>query len=788
MQVKYHKFTGSMPIIFVERFSDFIDKIGAQKEDLEENTDYDSGNYFRTMGFKKSPLKFAIFEDAMMRTLFGHRRNDVVDATLAVYVSKRKFPLNEKLAINNAIKLTIENEAIGAYRILEKLYLNKFKVDNPYHKIAIQEAAGDAGEKAKKLGLVHIAYGYYGPDKDKEPTHKSVDSGNDLKKLNSQDLQTFNQKKSGQVPLAQQPEKSKEVKVVKKDTGEEHPDPASLSSDQSIDSTKELSKEEASGLKKLRDAIDNVELAYDKDGSVKEFITSAIDKMENGETLSDHEKTQLSQYIRYSTSGNKLYIATNAPGNFKPKERGQYGEKNVGKTLAGMFKQQGVLGADAKPSGNDGPSGENQFKKKEISPASVYTDENGNTRKLGVKISKTKNGFKIGDTEVKRIPEIKHEKIVSALVSSGVPKDEAILQADIISLATRKHNAIVDKIESVFGSGEELSSLDMVDVLPGTSPDTTDGRSKLQQAAISGLREKLSSKAGGHPLIAELEHLETLKGEEFDSKAADIIHQMWDDPAFKPAVADLVEVISYAKALAHDKVAYLPEAKNFELGDVIALSSETGNIKTVSDLLGKAQLIITSVENRSVKKGAGGASGSRKKIELSEFDPEEVKADLTKLEEQFKEIYYGDTKTARENVFEIAKKYGHDPDEILNDPKNKTSIDNAIKKIMENYPDSDEAEMRHKLETYMVLGRTLVGVYNNHVTVQMFSNEQYVNKNDGANIDVADGVSRIALLRFSFNTGTFGRTGAPGNPTATKFHHVDRRELMAGRAKARGKK
>ena len=58
--VKYHKFTGGMPIVFVERFADFASIIGAKSEDLDEGTQFDDGNYCRTIGFKKSPLKITI--------------------------------------------------------------------------------------------------------------------------------------------------------------------------------------------------------------------------------------------------------------------------------------------------------------------------------------------------------------------------------------------------------------------------------------------------------------------------------------------------------------------------------------------------------------------------------------------------------------------------------------------------------------------------------------------------------------------------------------------------------
>jgi len=241
--VKYHKFTGSMPIIFVENFSDFPATIGAQVEDLDEGMEFDNGNYCRTIGFKKSPLKFIVFEDAMMRTLFGHRRNDVVDATLAMYVAEQKYPMNEKLALNHAIKLAVENNAAGAYQMLSSIYNRKFKSENPYHQIAMQEglmseASGDAGEEAKRKNLVHTGYGYYGPKEKGDPTHKSVDDGNKLEPISAEDLQAYKDRKAGKTPskVPDQPTQSaaappaeKETKIlVKKDTGEKVTDPEKI--------------------------------------------------------------------------------------------------------------------------------------------------------------------------------------------------------------------------------------------------------------------------------------------------------------------------------------------------------------------------------------------------------------------------------------------------------------------------------------------------------------------------------------------------------------------------------
>lgn len=127
--VYYHEFTRGTPIIFVESFSDFAKKLGATIDELDEKPINTSNNFCRQIGFKNSPLRFIVFEDSMLRTLFGGRNKAVIDSTLALYVGNRKYPQNEKQALEHALKLSIKEGRRGAYTLLSRLYAHNYNVE-----------------------------------------------------------------------------------------------------------------------------------------------------------------------------------------------------------------------------------------------------------------------------------------------------------------------------------------------------------------------------------------------------------------------------------------------------------------------------------------------------------------------------------------------------------------------------------------------------------------------------------------------------------------------------------
>ena len=210
-RVVYHKFTGNMPIVFVDRFDDFGKMIGTPISELEQNTALGTktDSFCKFMNFKGSPLKFIVFDEGMMSTLYSKRYDGMVDATLASFAGKHKYPMNEKLAMNHALKLAIKHEAKSAYNILRDYYEAEFKSSCPYElksKVdegVILEDESDAAKEAKKRGLTSAGWGKW---KDK--------SGNVVAKTVDGKLVDIGQ---GDEPK----QKAKKVKVRKKGSGED---------------------------------------------------------------------------------------------------------------------------------------------------------------------------------------------------------------------------------------------------------------------------------------------------------------------------------------------------------------------------------------------------------------------------------------------------------------------------------------------------------------------------------------------------------------------------------------
>ncbi len=799
--VKYHKFTGGVPIIFVENFKDFPTAIGAKPEDLDEGAQFDDGNYCRTIGFKKSPLKFIVFEDAMMRTLFGHRRNDVVDATLAMYVAEQKYPMNPKLAMNHAIKLTIENNAVGAYQMLNSTYTRKFKSENPYHQIAIQEGLIEEAERTsadmkvsdeierRKLKSVD-GYGSLWSRSGSKPVEYKKEDGKLVPVSPDDPINQEDGEKSQQTvadkPAPNQPTE-KTVVLKNTETGEIVSDPKKIQNvtdaeEQEEDPSPEFehSKQDVAAIQNAKAFLSDVDMQGD-DGSIKESLMSIMDKIQAGSSISAQEKSTLQQWLRPSTSSNRSYTTTIA-NQFA--QTGQHKREKIKSTyLNRVLVNYGIEAAHPTMTTSDtGKQQEALFKKKELNPATVFSDGKETTT-VDTPVEASKNGFKIDNHEVKTIKQPSRDQIIKELQRQGLEGDELETKATDVEMAVRKHNNIVTASAKVFA---ETGSMPMVDVLPGVTPDTPEGRSKLQYASMEKLQKTLAAKVGAdNKIVKQFDMLKTLKGEEFEVAAKELIHQMWNDPNFKTGVADLVEIISYAKALANDRLAYIPAASNFKLGDIITFSPDMDTTST-KGIIEAAQLLIVSADKRSVKKGAGGKSETRGKIELSEFTDPDVKEDLMSLDDSYDMIFNSDDlAAAKKHVFAIAKKYGISPRKILSETvMGKTraeSVRNLAKKVKKTYPEVNEATIRDRMAVYMVMGNVMEQIYNQHIKMQMFSNERYTDNKSGTSIDLSDGVTRIATLRFGFNTGTNSRSGAPGNPVATGMHHVDRTTLEASR-------
>lgn len=214
MKVYYNNYTGDIPIMFVERFEEFAHSIGVKnlsemrQSTVGENTNF---NFMRTIRFEGSPLKFIVFEDRMLRTVFGGRNPNIINSLLSMYVSEQKFPNNRKMQLENSLKMAIKEEDLGTYRLLRKYYMSEYGSEPPTDFYAdesyIVESRSTITNFAKRFGLQSLKNGYYA-NKNGVIVAKSITDKNTgqqkLVKLDHDETRFANKKYGkGEIPIKQ---------------------------------------------------------------------------------------------------------------------------------------------------------------------------------------------------------------------------------------------------------------------------------------------------------------------------------------------------------------------------------------------------------------------------------------------------------------------------------------------------------------------------------------------------------------------------------------------------------
>ncbi len=376
--------------------------------------------------------------------------------------------------------------------------------------------------------------------------------------------------------------------------------------------------------------------------------------------------------------------------------------------------------------------------------------------------------------------------------------------------AIERHNAILDKIEDVLVEGGELEIFNPFHPEEHVAPDTPENRKKIRdktgQKVISKLEAEI--KAMGKKISPEHEaifdkirSLEGLSGAEYEKAVEEALTMLNKHPDTSRGLSDLCETFSYMTALGNDKAAYLPSAGNFPLGDVLAASTTKIDPEKDSpeDIANKIQLITTSVENRSVKKGGGAPSSSHKKNSLTKFkdgkdangnplSADQIAQDTQDMaDDNYVRIFGGDLDEAESKNKEYAERYGldlEDPDYVAR--KNKSvaaamgQINGKRLKAGEEPLEVGSPEYKEQiriLEAYYDNGKIYQKAYNENFEVQYFTNDDYViDKNGAVSRDSTDGICTVSEVKFEFNVG-FSKKGTPGNKVPTRFHNVNRCEV-----------
>jgi hypothetical protein len=443
------------------------------------------------------------------------------------------------------------------------------------------------------------------------------------------------------------------------------------------------------------------------------------------------------------------------------------------KTTAGKAKEEEAKRLD--------PSA--RVKGKSLSPSGTLSE------KHKMKIEKIEDGVKIDGIEYKKQPEISDEKLLEIYKGDKKKVEKA-------RKALTKHNMLMEKVESVLADGGELETLS---AFPDTPPTSPENRDKLKKGTADNLSKAIADQLGEEnitdkqrEILNALGDIKNSKDEnDFDERLMDITTKIFEDPKLSSASPDMVETISYMRELNKGNAAYLPSSPNFPLGDVISVSSSRLDPEKDSpeEMANKLKAITLGIENRSIKKDAGGASASHGKVGLTTYKDykdkkgnvlvkgEDIKKDLNSLTSKdglYRKIFSDEYADTSVKVKELAQKYGVAINSRSFNEKKKRAIETAVDKIKKANPKLAKPEMRKKLDAYYNMGAVFEIVYNNQMDTQLFTNEvwSYNDKTKKVDVDKTDGINRISKVKFEFNIGWTGK-GKPSKVVPTRFKNSE---------------
>jgi hypothetical protein len=114
MKARYHKFTGEIPVVFVEDAKKFMQGLGVNLN--ESDDEFGPGAFMQevTMG----NMKMLVFSEGIMRTLYGGVKTSMVEAHLALWAGTQKYPTNEVNAYKYALQVAERYGRTKTYDLL----------------------------------------------------------------------------------------------------------------------------------------------------------------------------------------------------------------------------------------------------------------------------------------------------------------------------------------------------------------------------------------------------------------------------------------------------------------------------------------------------------------------------------------------------------------------------------------------------------------------------------------------------------------------------------------------
>ena len=662
-------------------------------------------------------------------------------------------------------------------------------------------------EEAKRLGLVWKGQGY-GKENEKGITHKNV--GGKLTKVDKDKDVTDKDKvdKPGDI--------TKDPNAFKRNLGGDDNIEKSVGDKKQKDSGK-IKDTEAVETKLAEKYKSKMNLAFDENIEEHGRVQNLMNKLFDGNSLDDDEKSFLSNWIRVvePTEGSKnpkyaFYLArkeghfsrSKKPAAIKIPPKKQASASKDAKNLHSWMQKNGIATQRTSIFGG-----------KKTTANQMYVDADGKTKLLGSKDKPAATVQRDGDNPPKSIT------IGEQLISRQNDEEPGINSEE--AKRRRRHNRNLDEYAKAIEGG----TLDFIDMNDGVAPDSPENRVTVIKFAISGMVKQMNKLASapiaGQPAPPIDNDSQRILNEidEFSKRDPNENPQVWmkdfdalmskfsNDDLLKQAWANYAEVYTAIRDM-HDNgsgtengaCVLLPESTTLETVDTIVISKRA-----------EGERKIVTLDGVSVKKGVGGASALTSKVQKSIFKPvgdipkDKVKQNVLSMSKAHDAIYSLDLdeniqehldyhNQYRMEMKEMAKKAGISEDYIekIEDESTGSKVESALNNIMSERSKaglSSDSETRRKIQqrlsSYYMYTYLSHMAYNKNVDVQDFSNDSVTSqegdkgygkgtkekamRGEGTvTIDSSDGVDILAYPQPEYNIG-FGMDGRSNNPGAGRF-------------------
>jgi hypothetical protein len=513
----------------------------------------------------------------------------------------------------------------------------------------------------------------------------------------------------------------------------------------------------ADKIKAKRDELKKIPYASKEDAAIG---TKFLDGLSSGDlSILKKNSNTISKYFRInptSTEG-KLYFTLKEPGNFAGGKETR--DKIIlPKSVINAMKQAGIKSA----SGQTTSTGEKSDVGGDVLSASNYT-KNKTPKQLEIKESDTH--IMLGDHAVPILKELSFDELVSGFVKKGINADQARVEAGIASRAIKKHNELIKYTTNLL-KDPKLNKF--VDPLPGVTPSSSEGRTKIKNKVLEDLSSAISEKLKTKIAASFANRIKDLvNSKDFEKDILQISFDMEKEPTMQRANQRFVESISYLRKLNDGYIAYMPAASNFPLADVMSIKEL--NLKenpSTDEIISALNLITISIDFGSVKKDSGAAASVSSKLNATIYKTPKTRKNLENIKDTYDIIWKGkNPDEASKQLNEMAKEYKIDIKKYTT-PDKLERVNVAWKRFKNQYKDPEL--YRKQLTQYIVAGQMIEEIYNNDIQSQMFSNEKYKMMSDHIEIETTDGVKSVSEIRLKFNG--FHSNGTPNAKFPTMFY------------------